>query len=274
MRRGPFEPRMGRNMLRSPVVRKGGLAILLIALAIAVAYVAAEAIRRVAGFSAWPIYLLYVLLLPTIGAVVCGLPLMLLNFRLQRERDRLDQLVNGDPVTGVANRRTFFGIAPETLQRARAAGRPVSVMFVHVDAFRSAGNALGPLAGEQLLRLVAEHLRSIAAEAGLPDVLTARIGRDAFATLLVGADPSAAARAAERLCELVRASGTDLDGQELSTTVSVGVTAQRDAEDIDTLVGAADAAARQAMQRGGDTWVFAGAPARVEPVLPRAARVA
>lgn len=261
-------------MLRGPVLRQGGMAIVLMALAIGIAYVAAETVRRAAGFSAWPMYLLYIVMLPMIGAVMCGLPLLVSNFRLQRERDQLNQLLCTDPITGVANRRTFFAAAPGMIDRAQAASLPVGMMFVHVDSFSSVRKEHGAAASDQLLRFIAEHLGHVAAESRLPDVLTTRLGRDAFVTLLIGADPSAASQAAERLCELVRASSTEFADIELGTTVSVGVTVRGAQESVDKLVSASDAAARKAMERGGDAWVFAGASAAAQSSNLNIARVA
>jgi diguanylate cyclase (GGDEF)-like protein len=118
-----------------------------------------------------------------------------------------------DGLTGLLNHRAFY----EELERAVAAGTPLSVVLFDVEGLKAANDSGGHLAGDALLRRVADTIRA-AVRAG--DVV-ARYGGDEFGALLFGADlPSAHAIAARVRDHLLYSS----EGVgSLRTTVRYGV---------------------------------------------------
>ncbi|WP_149204641.1 EAL domain-containing protein [Actinotalea subterranea] len=146
-----------------------------------------------------------------------------------------DQLRQGalyDTVTGLPNRRLFLerlGVAVRRPQRRRSAG--FAVIFLDLDGFKLVNDSLGHLMGDELLKVVADRLRS-----DLRAVDTAaRFGGDEFAVLLTDPAPDEVLAIAHRIQESITAPVL-LGGDEVSVTASVGIatsgTPYTDPEDV------------------------------------------
>jgi diguanylate cyclase (GGDEF)-like protein len=148
---------------------------------------------------------------------------------------RLERQAATDQLTGCLNRRTFHDRLAGRLERAGAAGSPVSLLFVDVDHFKAINDTYGHLAGDAVLAGIGSVL------AGTPwvaDAVAGRIGGDEFAVILPGAD----AVAAHDVGRLIRATVRE---QALSipagVTVSIGIGAfPTAAATLDELFDAAD----------------------------------
>lgn len=103
-----------------------------------------------------------------------------------------------DPLTGVANRALFHDRVAHALDLRSRSRRPVSVVFVDVDDFKSINDAFGHDAGDEVLRELARRLGQVV-RAG--DTV-ARLGGDEFAVLLEDGDPEVVAA---RLLEAIDA---------------------------------------------------------------------
>ncbi|MEP9377715.1 ABC transporter substrate-binding protein [Aquabacter sp. CN5-332] len=167
-----------------------------------------------------------------------------LNRILRREMElsrilelRLARLAATDDLTQVFNRRKFFELAAEEMDRARATGVPLSVAIIDVDNFKRINDGYGHAAGDEVLRRVAA---SIPTWISTPHVF-ARMGGEEFALLL----PGSPLEEAGALCETLRAQVEELrlPGQDIRFTVSMGAAAA-DPEDtsFEVLLARADAA--------------------------------
>ncbi|MGK5685553.1 GGDEF domain-containing protein [Actinoplanes sp. URMC 104] len=100
---------------------------------------------------------------------------------LRNRHDRLREVLEAqalvDPLTGVANRRSFDG----SLARASHGGGPLALLTVDIDHFKSINDTWGHGAGDRALQAVAEALRTVAKRT---DDVVARLGGDEFALLL------------------------------------------------------------------------------------------
>jgi diguanylate cyclase (GGDEF)-like protein len=141
---------------------------------------------------------------------------------LSRLKEQLRHQAYHDVVTGLANRSMFV----EQLDRQLAlveAGRVVAVLFLDLDDFKLVNDTLGHAAGDHLLAVVAERLRSCVRA----EDLVARLGGDEFAILVVDDECLERARAiADRIIDALRVS-FPVQGQDLIVAGSIGIAAGR-----------------------------------------------
>jgi diguanylate cyclase (GGDEF)-like protein len=115
---------------------------------------------------------------------------------------QLERLAMSDPLTGLANHRTFHSALAAEAERARRHRRPLAVAVIDVDHFKGVNDLHGHMAGDRVLAEVARRL-SGASRSG--DVL-ARVGGEEFAWIIPDADLAGAHAVAERarraVCEV------------------------------------------------------------------------
>jgi diguanylate cyclase (GGDEF)-like protein len=160
------------------------------------------------------------------GFLVLGMMLMRWLPQAVNERGRSDQanadleiLATTDPLTRLLNRRHFETLARAEWARFQRYGRPLSILALDVDHFKSINDRFGHDAGDLVLKAIADLCRETKRQ---PDVL-ARIGGEEFVVLLPETDESAAEIAAERLRGTIEHAEGILPGQNLKVTVSVGI---------------------------------------------------
>jgi two-component system, cell cycle response regulator len=142
---------------------------------------------------------------------------------LERQNERLEQqnlLLNErsitDGLTGLKNRRHFDEALRAALVFAQRHSQPLSLVLLDVDHFKSYNDAYGHVAGDEVLRSVAELLQS---QARAHDVVT-RYGGEEFALVAPATDAEGARCLAERL----RATIADHCWPLRPVTASFGVT--------------------------------------------------
>lgn len=158
---------------------------------------------------------------------------------LQRSNDQLQEEVNTDALTGVANRRRFDADAATQFAKATL-DKPLTVMFMDIDHFKQFNDLHGHATGDEVLKAFAQSL-----VVGGDTVGTAyRYGGEEFAMLFPGVDQKAAALIAERIRESVDTGVwvAGPEGERLNVTVSIGVATFDGTffKRIDQLVKAAD----------------------------------
>lgn len=166
--------------------------------------------------------------------------------------DALSRASATDPLTGLANRRSFDAGLARELAGIRRHGRPVSLCLLDVDHFKRYNDTHGHLAGDQALVLVASVLRSELR--GLD--LAARYGGEEFVLLLPDTDLDAAAGVAER----IRSAVADLPAPGSPLTVSIGVAAATEGCFPDALIATADEALYAAKEGGRNRVETADSP--------------
>jgi len=171
--------------------------------------------------------------------------------QLEAANVRLEQLARRDPLTGVANRRTFDEQLGREWRRAARSDAPLSLLMIDIDAFKRYNDTFGHQQGDQALRQVAEVLQGVARRAG---DWVARYGGEEFAVLLAGTDVTAAAVVAERLRRGVEALAINSPNSPVApqVTVSIGVASStvRPGTEVEQLVALADAALYDAKRAG------------------------
>ena len=152
-----------------------------------------------------------------------------------------------DPLTGLPNRALFMDRLEHALALARRRGTKVAVLFMDLDNFKGINDSLGHAAGDQLLKVVAERLRTCLR----PEDTAARLGGDEFTLLVEGvAGVGDVARIVERIADILRPPFA-LEDQEVFATVSTGIALNGpDQEQAEDLLRHADQAMYRAKRRG------------------------
>jgi diguanylate cyclase (GGDEF)-like protein len=155
-----------------------------------------------------------------------------------------------DSKTGLFNSRHFGTELKMELARAIRFGRPLSVLMADLDLLRAINNEHGHLAGDAVLRGVADVLRSELREYDT----ASRFGGEEFAILLPETPPEQALEIAERICGAVAAPTFGHEAAEhepVRATISIGLASfPGDAGTADELVHMADLALYRAKRDG------------------------
>jgi diguanylate cyclase (GGDEF)-like protein len=161
---------------------------------------------------------------------------------------RTEALSVTDDLTRLYNSRYLGQVLRRETKRASRSGRPLSLLFLDLDGFKSVNDSHGHLCGSRALVEAAAVIRGSARET---DVV-ARFGGDEFSLVLPETGNEGALAVGERIRERIGAhvflAG---DGLNIHLTVSVGVATLPDAaSSADELLRAADSAMYQVKARG------------------------
>jgi diguanylate cyclase (GGDEF)-like protein len=151
-----------------------------------------------------------------------------------------------DALTRLPNRALFQDRVSHALARADRRPGVLAVLFIDLDGFKDVNDSLGHGAGDQLLCMVAERLRSCVR----PADTAARLGGDEFAVLLEdirSADD--AAKVAERVLDAL-AMPFIVGGRETTIGASIGIALNTRTDDIDSLLRSADVAMYSVKETG------------------------
>jgi len=152
-----------------------------------------------------------------------------------------------DPTSGLFNRRYFQIRFEEELQRSRRHDVPVTLLIADVDDFKMINDLHGHLAGDSVIRDIAEILR---ASIRVFDVC-ARFGGEEFAIIMPASGADAAVKSAERIRDQIAAyRSADPALSNLSITVSIGVATSTPASSALDLIQQADEALYDAKRAG------------------------
>ncbi len=174
------------------------------------------------------------------------------NVLLHQEAQRLSLT---DPLTGLWNYRYLtLGLGHE-IERATRFGRPLAVLMLDLDRFKSINDQHGHQVGDAVLIELAGRMRAEVREVDT----VARYGGEEFVIVLPETDAAGAARLADRLGTVIRASPFCADaGRGLAVTASIGAAVfPEHGATPSRLLRSADDALYVAKNSGRDAWRFA-----------------
>ncbi|WP_258808359.1 diguanylate cyclase [Pseudidiomarina sp. CB1] len=172
---------------------------------------------------------------------------MLEQVKASQEQLRIE--AQTDSLTGLYNRRYFHGRANELLAKAKHQDVPLVVLAIDLDDFKQVNDAYGHYVGDQVLVKLAELLRSSCRS---HDVV-ARFGGEEFVLLLYRTSLSSAEAIAETLRRQVRELKLAAEQDDLTVTVSIGVSeVDLNVSSIELALHDADTALYQAKGNGRD----------------------
>jgi diguanylate cyclase (GGDEF)-like protein/putative nucleotidyltransferase with HDIG domain len=172
-----------------------------------------------------------------------------------------------DPKTGLFNARHFATALSEEIGRAQRFDRPMSLIMADLDLLRDINNSYGHLAGDAVLKGIAEIFRAQLRHYDVP----ARFGGEEFSILLPETPPEQALEIAERIRRAVAARTFDVEtsSEPIRATVSIGVAGfPKDGTDANELIHQADLAVYRAKLQGRNRVLGASS----EPLLVPAER--
>lgn len=178
-----------------------------------------------------------------------------IRYAIERKRmeERLTYLVQCDTLTGLANRTLFMDRVTHALARGKRSDRPLAMMFVDLDRFKTINDTLGHDIGDLLLKSAAVRLKGCVREVDT----VARMGGDEFTVLLESlASDQDVAVCAQRILDAI-AEPFFLEGHEVLVSASIGMTVfPFDDGDLHSLLKHADIAMYRAKGQGGNTFQF------------------
>jgi len=173
--------------------------------------------------------------------------------REKKAEERLRYLVHYDSLTGLPNRELLKDRLTLAMQKQKRSEKLVAIMLFDMDNFKLVNDTLGHIAGDGMLRLVAERLRSIIRTS---DTLS-RLGGDEFCLLL---DDVENVNFISSMAQKILSSFEKpfiVEAQQLFMTVSIGISIYpENAADVQTLIKRADTAMYRAKDSGKNTYKF------------------
>ncbi|WP_413204028.1 diguanylate cyclase [Rhodospirillum sp. A1_3_36] len=159
---------------------------------------------------------------------------------------RLRDLAETDPLTGVANRRRFLELLEQEMERLHRYGGNLCLLQMDLDHFKSINDRFGHGGGDAALR----HFTTVCLATLRNCDLLGRMGGEEFAALLPGTNSRGAMLTAERLCSAIRNAPSVVGSQTIDITVSIGVTDIRLDDDADGALARGDLALYRAKTEG------------------------
>jgi diguanylate cyclase (GGDEF)-like protein len=137
-----------------------------------------------------------------------------------RARDELHFQANHDALTGLWNRHAILDLLDREMERSRRSHDPIGLLMIDVDHFKKINDTLGHLAGDEVLREVAErigkHVRSYDS--------VGRYGGEEFLIVLPGCDDSQTRESAERIRLAIADASFSAGASNIAVTISIGAT--------------------------------------------------
>ncbi len=173
--------------------------------------------------------------------------------RMERESSKLREIVRNehrramqDALTGIPNRQALQDRSRLEYQRWKRYATPLSIIMVDVDFFKRINDRFGHLAGDKVLKLVAQTLQSSVRQT---DFL-ARYGGEEFMVILPQTSLSEAAMAGEKLRQAIEVCPFHFSGEPIKITCSMGVAMMQEGEAWEQAVDRADQALLNAKRTG------------------------
>ncbi|RLB92381.1 MAG: hypothetical protein DRH26_06365, partial [Deltaproteobacteria bacterium] len=162
----------------------------------------------------------------------------------------LEKMATIDELTGIHNRRNLMIQAEIEMSRSIRNGRPMSLILIDLDNFKSINDTWGHHCGDLVLKAFARTVKHNIREIDI----FGRYGGDEFIIVLPETDQPIALETANRLCRLVADLPVNFKKQIIKLTISIGVSGTRDLKNqsVETLLQYADKALYTAKKNGSN----------------------
>lgn len=138
--------------------------------------------------------------------------------KVARRTEKIYQLSNIDPLTGLFNRSAFMHHLHAQLELSATSNIPIALLFIDLDGFKKVNDTLGHETGDKVLKLAAQRLEKFRDDKHL----LCRWGGDEFLIAFMGADEGLAATYAHTVIDKISAC-YDFENNSLSIGATVGI---------------------------------------------------
>src|SRR5689334_17940684 len=159
------------------------------------------------------------------------------------DRKRAEEKLTQDTLTGLPNRARFYDLLKHRVARK---DRKCAVLLLDVDRFKLVNDSLGNASADQLLIQIAQRVKTCMRQG---DIL-ARVGGDEFAVLLDDVSGEEEASSVATRIQQALSISFNLGGQEVYTTLSIGIALASDYQQVSDMLRDAETAMHQAKARG------------------------
>lgn len=168
---------------------------------------------------------------------------------MKRMSETINYQASHDSLTGLSNREEFSYKLNELLRSLRASSARHALLVIDIDRFKAVNDTCGALAGDELLRQIASHIQ---ANISRRDI-SARIGGDEFAIILMDCQLEDGVNVARRLQEAVEGRKFVWQTGVFPVSLSIGVVPlSSESEDTHAILAAADDACHLSKEEGGN----------------------
>lgn len=176
---------------------------------------------------------------------------------LYSANQKIEELANTDPLTGVNNRRSFERISAKEWERAKRYQQPLSILALDLDHFKRVNDTYGHKAGDDVLK----QFSSICLQEVRKGDSIFRMGGEEFTVLMPMSETEDAKILAARLRSCTETTDFFLDdlGQSINISVSIGVSSLTHwKSSIEDIAAQADQALYSAKQSGRNQVIIYG----------------
>jgi len=162
-------------------------------------------------------------------------------------RQELEFQATHDGLTGIWNRRAILDLLRREFELAARSHKKIGVMMLDVDHFKQVNDALGHLAGDEVLKAITRRIQQSLRSYDL----AGRYGGEEFLIVLPDCDDREVRSCAERIRAVVAGEPIAVEGAEMRVTVSVGTAVLDSQTNTEReVLSAADAALYDAKRSG------------------------
>jgi diguanylate cyclase (GGDEF)-like protein len=166
---------------------------------------------------------------------------------LTQRQHELSYQASHDILTGLYNRAEFDRRLHELIDILKTRETHATLFYMDLDQFKIINDTCGHVAGDELLRQIAQILKAELREA---DII-ARLGGDEFGVLLPGCSASDSSHLASKMLKAVQRFHFSWEGKIFQIGVSIGVVAiTPETQSVNKLLSSADVACYAAKEKG------------------------
>ncbi|MGA2501493.1 MAG: GGDEF domain-containing protein [Tepidisphaeraceae bacterium] len=139
--------------------------------------------------------------------------------QFEQQNMQLQRQATVDVLTGLPNRARFNQYLDQAFAECAGLGRPLALLFLDIDKFKSVNDTYGHQAGDTVLRRLGKLLRSKVDQGDL----AARYGGEELVMVLKGKEHDVAVRIAEEIRRAIMKETITFEGRTIPVTASIGV---------------------------------------------------